>query len=274
MTLEDWQVSLDPKVNGSWNLHTLLPTGMDFFICLSSIAGITGNVGQANYAAGNTYMDALVRYRHSLGEKATALNLGWMESEGIVAEKFALVETFEAAGWLTPITPQEFHALLDRYCNPNLESSCSQVVTGLEPPAVLRQKNIPEPHWMKLAPYRQLRRIGEGARSNTSSEETIDYLALFQAANSLNAAAGVVTQGLLGRLSRALGISVEDVDVCKPLHAYGVDSLLAVELRNYFAKEFDADVPIFDLMGGSTIEQACLVVAGKSKYRKACWLET
>ena len=75
-----------PKVQGSWNLHDLLPRGMDFFICLSSVSGVVGGGGQANYAAANTYMDALVRYRTMRGEKATAIDLGWMESEGVAAE--------------------------------------------------------------------------------------------------------------------------------------------------------------------------------------------
>lgn len=76
MTFDDWKLSVEPKVHGSWNLHTLLPQGMDFFICLSSISGIVGSGGQANYAAANTYMDAFVRYRIMRGEKATSLDLG------------------------------------------------------------------------------------------------------------------------------------------------------------------------------------------------------
>ena len=59
-------------------------------------------------------------------------------------------------------------------------------------------------------------------------------------------------------------MSRDDIDISKPLHAYGVDSLLAVELRNYFAKELSADVAIFDLMGGPSIGAVTLTVAKKS----------
>ncbi len=52
----------------------------------------------------------------------------------------------------------------------------------------------------------------------------------------------------------------------KALEAYGVDSLLVVELRNYFAKEFHADVPVFDITGGSSFETVGLTVAKKSQY--------
>jgi hypothetical protein len=59
---------------------------MDFFILLSSITGIVGTGGQANYAAANTYMDALALSRLESGEKAVSLDLGWIESAGNVAE--------------------------------------------------------------------------------------------------------------------------------------------------------------------------------------------
>lgn len=78
MTLEDWKLGINPKVQGTWNLHTLLPRGMDFFICFSSASGIIGPGGAANYAAGNTYMDAFAEHRILQGEKAVSLDLGWM----------------------------------------------------------------------------------------------------------------------------------------------------------------------------------------------------
>src|ERR1700722_10650329 len=71
---------------GSWNLHELLPLNLDFFILLSSLAGIIGSVSQANYAAGNTYQDALVNYRHAKGLPAQSIDLGLMKGIGYVEE--------------------------------------------------------------------------------------------------------------------------------------------------------------------------------------------
>ena len=52
MTLDDWRIALAPKLDGSRNLHELLPSELDFFIMLSSVVGIHGSAGQANYAGG------------------------------------------------------------------------------------------------------------------------------------------------------------------------------------------------------------------------------
>lgn len=62
MSFDDWTATVRPKVEASWNLHTVLPSGMDFFILTASISGIFGQITQVNYAAGNTYQDALAKY--------------------------------------------------------------------------------------------------------------------------------------------------------------------------------------------------------------------
>lgn len=55
MGYESWKVAVECKTLGSWNLHTLLPEAMDFFVLLSSASGVVGLRGQTNYAAGNTF---------------------------------------------------------------------------------------------------------------------------------------------------------------------------------------------------------------------------
>ncbi|TGJ78460.1 hypothetical protein E0Z10_g10307, partial [Xylaria hypoxylon] len=100
MSHEDWEESTNPKTRGSWNLHTVLPKGFDFFVLLSSIAGIVGSAGQANYAAGNTYIDALAHYRNALGERAVALDLGAILDHGVLAANEALRHRVLSAGLL------------------------------------------------------------------------------------------------------------------------------------------------------------------------------
>ena len=99
----------------------------------------------------------------------------------------------------------------------------------------------------------------------------MDYAALLSKAASTEQAIRVVTDGILQKLSRALSIAPENMDVTKPLHVYGVDSLLAIELRNFFAKEFGADVAVFDITGGSSFEAVSSVVVQKSRFCPNNW---
>lgn len=92
MTHSDWVAATGPKIQGSWNMHELLPSSLDFFIMLSSTSGIIGNPGQANYAAGNTFQNGLALYRRRKGLKATSIDLSAVAGIGYLAENSAAYE--------------------------------------------------------------------------------------------------------------------------------------------------------------------------------------
>jgi hypothetical protein len=92
MTYQQYQAAVGPKVQGPWGLQAFLDKGLDFFVMLSSITSIVGNRGQANYAAGNAYQDALARQLVSRGVKAVSINLGTIKLVGYVAENHEMVQ--------------------------------------------------------------------------------------------------------------------------------------------------------------------------------------
>lgn len=72
MTYAQWQAAFAPKMAGTWNLHSVLPDeDLDFFIMLSSVVAIIGNISQTNYSAGNTWMDGLAHYRRERGTRGS-----------------------------------------------------------------------------------------------------------------------------------------------------------------------------------------------------------
>ena len=72
-------------------------------------------------------------------------------------------------------------------------------------------------------------------------------------------------QGLVPKLSSLLMMPREDVDVRKPLVAYGLDSLVAVELRNWISRELEANIPLMELMNNPSIEALAAKIAERSK---------
>ncbi|CZT23714.1 uncharacterized protein RCC_09428 [Ramularia collo-cygni] len=120
MTFADWKTGLDSKALGSWNLHCCMPQNLDFFVIVASLNGIFGGRGQANYAAGNTYKDALAHYRIGLGLKAVAIDLGLVVDQGLVSENKDILDSLRRVGHLKDIRSEDLLALLDHYCDPHI----------------------------------------------------------------------------------------------------------------------------------------------------------
>jgi acyl carrier protein len=77
----------------------------------------------------------------------------------------------------------------------------------------------------------------------------------------------IVRRALASKLARAMFIAPDDVEPTKPLSAYGVDSLMVVELRNWFGKEFGASVAVFDIMGGVPIAKIAENIVARSTMK-------
>lgn len=69
-----------------------------------TLSEIIGSIGQANQAAANNYMEALVRYCVLLDQKVTSLDLRWMELQGVIAENASLSCGMAHAGTPIPIS--------------------------------------------------------------------------------------------------------------------------------------------------------------------------
>ncbi|TVY75995.1 Highly reducing polyketide synthase azaB [Lachnellula suecica] len=274
MSFQEWEQCTKPKVQGSWNLHDALPRGMDFFILLSSVSGIFGNPGQGNYAAGNTYQDALAQYRVSQGEKATALDLGIVLSDGFLADNTHILDRLLRQGVMLPLAQDELYALFDYYCDPSRTfptPADAQVVTGLDLPGKIQARGKEVPYALRQPLFRKLHQIESPVESTSAAQQSLNYKTQFAAAGTLAEAGLLISEALKRKLSLVLGIPSDAIELSNRVESYGVDSLVAVELRNWLAKEMSADVAVFDILGGATLIGVGVTVAAKSSFRQTAW---
>ena len=108
--------------------------------------------------------------------------------------------------------------------------------------------------------------MGSSTSNDDEDADAVDYEKLLGKAESSAAAEAVVCEGLVQKLCRTLMIEAEAVDTAKPLHGYGVDSLVAVELCSWYAKGMGAEVAVFDIMGSGSSRGLAGVVAGNDKF--------
>ncbi|GAW26816.1 putative polyketide synthase protein [Rosellinia necatrix] len=107
-----------------------------------------------------------------------------------------------------------------------------------------------------------MRPYSDSARQglNVGQEDTA---AAFQASNDPQQRAAAVVGALKQKLARALEVQAVDVDAKRALSDYGVYSLMAVEIRNWIWREFQAKVAVFEIMGGASITMVGMLVVEK-----------
>ena len=144
-------------------------------------------------------------------------------------------------------------------------------MVGLETLAALQAKGADVPALLQRPTFRHRHQMGidETFTAIGSSEGSTNYTVAFTNAASAGEAGEVVVEGLPQVLSKALSIPLGDIDTPRPLYSYGVDSLLAIELRSWFAKELKVNVAVFEIMGGAGLAAVAAAVASKSSFRQA-----
>jgi hypothetical protein len=278
MTHFEWKDGLDAKVVGTWNLHCVLPDDLDFFVMMSSISGLGGFGGLANYAAGNTYLDAIARYRVSRGQNAASLDLGVFENAGYIAENEALVERWKGVGYYIKMTPEYLCTLLDHFCSPSLglltPLTC-QPAFGINNPATIRAAEREEPYWMHQPLFKLLWQLPSAGTDSAASGVTagskgeVSYTSQFTAAGSNAEAADIVAEALIKKAAKTLGVPEGDMEADRAMQHYGMDSLVGVEIRSWLSRDFGAELAIFDILGGATFSSTGLLVAERSTLRSS-----
>jgi hypothetical protein len=257
MTYDQWTSALNPKIHGSWNLHTLLPSDLDFFVMLSSISGMIGSSGQASYCTGNTYQDGLAAYRVAQGQKAVSLDLSAMADEGYFTNHQDDLEQYNQIKKIVLMGQKDLFTILEHYCDPelNVETMKSQVAMGFQLPADVKSRGEEMTAWMERPLFAHLHQLEPTTTVSTSTSSSPAQaqtdLSTLATAKTRAEATTIITSAIRDKLARVLSRPAEDIDVTKPMHAHGVDSLFAVEFRNWFLK---VDVPIFEILGGGAIE--------------------
>ncbi|KAJ5091914.1 polyketide synthase [Penicillium alfredii] len=264
MSLEQWNNGIRPKVQGTQLLHDLLPKNLEFFVMLSSIAGVIGNRGQANYSSGNTFQDGMAAYRRHQGLSAVSVDLGLMLGIGLIAERggHSNLQSWEAVG----INEPQFHSIMIAAMAGSFKRSTipSQIISGLPTAGIVHRQRLEKPFYIDNPRFAILNKLDlEGIESNEETTESLSFL--LGQCKSLQDASEVTTAALCERLARGLQTAVGNIDASKPLHAYGVDSLMAVDIRAWALTEAQAEIALFDVLSGISIAGLARKIAAISK---------
>ena len=236
MDYEPWVATAQPKIQGSWNLHNLLPKDLDFFVMLASISGIVGNGSQSNYAAGNTFQDGLAHWRRAQGLSACSLDLTMMAGIGWVAENVELAEEYKADFMRLAMGPEELYRVFESAITGYQEGDHlmpPQLITGFITGGIGQQmEHLKTGSSFEDAKGSYLARLDVQGVSGDAADAAVEVRSQLTVVPSLAHAGEIVEAALAAKLGKSLNMAADDLDTAKPVHSFGVDSLMAIEVRN------------------------------------------
>lgn len=264
MTLDDFQAVAVGKVEGAWNFHNVLSdTPLDFFVALSSVAGVIGNRGQAAYSAANVFLDEFMHYRRSLGLPGTTIDLTAVSDAGYLADVDAkrLQEVLKNIGSDT-MDEGEVLALFGAALAGDLDRSCSgQSITGLS-----LRKTL-DHFWSQDAKFTDMyedAKLNSGSGDGTTGPSVPLHVQL-HSAESKEEALQISYHALAVKLAQVLQISLDDMDPTVTVSSLGLDSLVAIEIRNWIAREANANVQVLELLSSGSLMALAEIILNKSQ---------
>ena len=236
------------------------------------MTGVTGHASQANYCAGNTFQDALARHRTACGQPAVSLDLPGITDVGYVAvgdssrgdnRVRARVESLGLIsldwGIIKPIIEE---AVL--HSPQRSQPDDAQVIIGIAPwdqlpdSAIIRQDR--RFSTLRLTIPRGAASAGEAAAGGAAVTNPAAML-VRALETSTTERTQSVAEALAKRLAAIFSIPAEEIDLAVPMTVHGVDSLVAVELRNWLSGAANAKISIFEItQSKSLIDFAALLV--------------
>ena len=256
---EDIAVSLAAKTQAGWNVHAYCEAkklALDLFVVFSSISAVVGNLGQSNYCVGNMGLEGLVYHRRAQGLPGCVLNLGGVYDAGAVARDGSILNA----------------SLREQMISKNDVLRALHVVAQrqsylVDTPLQARAEDAAEtPYQIIVFPFETgLKQLGDHpifdsmkwslASSSVQADALITQMQQLPPTERRQA----IGERVKSDLSAVLG--VEGVKADQSLSSLGVDSILAVELKNKLDAQWSMNLPVFELTSGKTVGDLIATIA-------------
>ncbi|MCJ1468405.1 hypothetical protein MMC07_007033 [Pseudocyphellaria aurata] len=278
MPNQAWHTGIDPKFQGTWNLHNALEGhNLDFFLLTSSVSGTVGTATESNYCSANGFLDAFARWRRSRGQPCVSVGLGMISEVGYLHEN-PEIEALLLRKGIQPLNEDEFLQVVDLALASEASGRAvreAHMLTGLEPAAIrdLSARGfdvtthgvlVEARSSILLASLQAEKEAAEAALSESQGEHDAtmakkaaapwfkDVPAALATALTPEAHAETMQEAIVRLIKKPFSnlilIPLDRIDEHKPMPDYGVDSMIASEFRAWFWAVFRVDLPFLDIM--------------------------
>lgn len=268
MHWEDFAAVLAPKVTGSRNLDDIFGNSsgeqLEFFICFSSTTSIVGSIGQSAYAAANHYMTSLVQQRRQRGLAGSVLHIAILTGFGYIFRRSsehaetiykAILPRFDRqsetdlhemlAEAIIYGRPGANHGNIDNISDStgDSHSNTAELITGIR--TVFQGEWRDDPRLSYYLGQQELQADDEHQGQAVSfisvkaqlsdTEDPAEYLSILE-------------KSFAQALGNLLELDPKGLDSSMPVANLGIDSLVAIRIREWFLRELEVDVPVLKIM--------------------------
>ena len=227
LTPQKCATTFAPKIDGLWNLHQLTKDiDLDLFMMFSSISGIMGLPGLGNYAAANSFLDALAYLRRAQGLPATSVAYGTWGGDGMAAILVSTTRAHLSQLGLGFLAPEVGLKLFERAVHHGRALTVAAVLDLQRLKTYYEEQGGVPPFLRSMLGQTKVKKPVDQAISLR------DMLADAAAEQHGN----IVLRMVQATVARVLGYArMDDVNASRPLRELGIDSLTAVLMRNHLA---------------------------------------
>ncbi len=216
---EHLECSFGGKLDGAYHLHELT-RGHDLaaFVMFSSISGVFRNAGQVSYSAANTFLDALAHHRRAQGLAGLSLAWGyWGERSGLTRHLGDIIIARMARNGVLPMETEHALGMLD---DALAGDDALRVPVRLDIAALAKQKGA-QPVVLRelLAAHTVPQARVANLREQLATLDTV-------------AAERILLDIVTNAAAVVMGVSPQQIEPHRPMTDLGLDSIMAVELRN------------------------------------------
>ncbi|KAF1995549.1 hypothetical protein P154DRAFT_610722 [Amniculicola lignicola CBS 123094] len=279
MTVDDFSAAANPKYLGTVNLMQVFGDyNLDFFMFGSSLSGIIGNPGQANYAAGNTYQDGIAQHKPVANwNRCISLDMAVLSDTNVVSRE---QEAKLSKRGMRSISNDAILPFLEYTMSSDLGKTSEQILVGMDINSASYQNRI---LYSKNAMFSHLFTLNQemvnSSQTPMASKSALEQLKSMQINESPSGLQELMVSALTEKLASLVALNLDNIKTTIPIANLGLDSLIAIELKNWISKALHTPVQTSEILDSLSIEalakllhariQDAIVASQARQFRKS-----
>ncbi|KAL8676104.1 MAG: hypothetical protein Q9186_007343 [Xanthomendoza sp. 1 TL-2023] len=265
MRADTFHIPLLTKVDGTRHLHQVFSNGpLDFFIMLSSVSGIVGSRGQANYVGGNVFQDRFAwASEPSSRTRHLTVDLGLVQStanyHGESGQRRQRNLLYQG---LLPIDQDQTEAILRYALTCTSNAGMRQFVVGLDGKSLQEADGITPASRTPM--FRHVHGSHQSVTTKGGQKPALSLRALISSSQSPREAFVHTTDALSLKMSQLISLGQDRAPLDKPLLEFGMDSLTAIDLKSWVQKEFGATLQPSEILDEPSLQSLGKKILSKS----------